>query len=309
MGASVANNPTIGGDRASAGYLNEVLIYNRCLTLTEITSVHTYLLNKWSIGNLAVASVPVTAGLTLWLDAYDPAQVVRDSAGAVWLWRDKSGCNFHFTNNGSFGAQVLRPTYSTTAVGGLPGLLFFTDGTLRTSLSCLNISYPVTPNLSIFIVFQQRSLTLNGRRLIAFTLLNDPISTDYGYTNGFSVIQSGTTNIVVQRSNVIPTAGGGATTGPNLTSVIFNRSNTTIPDISVSNVGIGINGVIRVNSSNGSLNANFNFNQAWLGTRNGAGDATTYYDGYLSEIILYNRTVTFPERQQIESYLLNKWNI
>jgi hypothetical protein len=173
MGASVANNPTIGGDRASAGYLNEVLIYNRCLTLTEITSVHTYLLNKWSIGNPVVASVPVTSGLNLWLDAYDSAQVVRDSGGNVWLWRDKSGCNFHFSNNGSFGAEVLRPTYSTTAVGGLPGLLFSTDGVnLRTSLSCLNISYPITPNLSIFIVFQQRSLTINGRRLIAFTLLN-----------------------------------------------------------------------------------------------------------------------------------------
>ena len=43
--------------------------------------------------------------------------------------------------------------------------------------------------------------------------------------------------------------------------------------------------------------------------RNRATDNSSYYDGYLSEIILYNRTVTFAERQQIESYLLNKWNI
>jgi hypothetical protein len=313
IGASLFNINDLqnGAVRTGQGFFTELLVWNRCLTIAELNSVHSYLFNKWTIvSNAPVASVPVTSGLNLWLDAYDPAQVVRDSGGNVWLWRDKSGCNFHFSNNGSFGAEVLRPTYSTTAVGGLPGLLFSTDGVnLRTSLSCLNISYPITPNLSIFIVFQQRSLTLSGRRLIAFTLLNDPISTDYGYTNGFSVTQSGTTNIAVQRSNVIPTAEGGATTGPNLTSVIFNRSNTTIPDISVSNIGVGINGVIRVNSSNGSLQANFNFNQAWLGTRNNAGDSTSYYDGYLSEIILYNRTVSFIERQQIESYLLNKWNI
>ena len=300
-----------GAVRTAQGFFTEFLVWNRCLTFAELNSVHSYLFNKWSIvSNAPVASVPVTSGLNLWLDAYDPAQVVRDSGGNVWLWRDKSGCNFHFSNNGSFGAQVLRPIYSTTAVGGLPGLLFSTDGSnLRTSLSCLNISYPITPNLSIFVVFQQRSLTINGRRLIAFTLLNDPIFVDYGFTNGFSVTQNGTTGITVQRSNVIPTAGGGVNTVPSLTSVIFNGSNTTIPDISVSNVGIGINGVIRVNSSNGSLNANFNFNQGWLGTRNGTADSTSYYDGYLSEIILYNRTVSFVERQQIESYLLNKWNI
>lgn len=127
--------------------------------------------------------------------------------------------------------------------------------------------------------------------------------------NGLPVVRfDGTTGITVQRSNNILSAVA-VNTVPSLTSIIFNGSSTTIPDVSISNVGIGRNGVISVNSSNGSLQANFNFNQGWLGTRNGAGDPTSYYDGYLSEIILYNRSVTFAERQQIESYLLNKWNI
>jgi len=307
MASGLANAPQFGGDRAAAGYLNEVLIYNRCLTLTEITSVHTYLLNKWSIGNLAVASIPVTSGLNLWLDAYDPAQVIRDSAGAVWLWRDKSGFNFHFSNtNTSFPSQALRPTYSTTAVGGLPGLLFFTDGAnQRTSLSCLNISYPSTCNLSAFVVFQERSHPSYGGTLMAFTSNTD--SVNYSYTNGFTIqTQVGTVNI--QRSNAVP-AIIGTITVPTLVTIVFNGSSTTIPDISLGNVGGGRNGVISVNSSNGSVAANFSFNEGWIGTRNKGGDSTTYYDGYVCEYLIYNRTVTFPERQQIESYLLNKWNI
>jgi hypothetical protein len=306
MASGLAYAPQFGGDRAAGGYLNEVLIYNRCLTLSEITSVHTYLLNKWNIANPVLTNVPVTSGLNLWLDAYDSAQVVRDSAGSVWLWRDKSGCNFHFSNVGAQGPQALRPTYSTVGLGGLPGVLFFSDGTLRTSLSCLNINYPSTPNLSIFVVFQQRSNVSFGGRLVCFTSNTNPV--DFNFTNGFSIIHQGTTNITIQRSNAFPNASG-INTIPNLVSAIFNGSSTVIPDINISNAGLGRNGVIVVNSSNGSLNANFSFNQGWLGTRNGGGDATSYYDGFLSEILLYNRTVTFTERQQIESYLLNKWNI
>jgi hypothetical protein len=316
MGASLANAPQYGGDRASGGYLNEVLIYNRCLALSEITSVHTYLFNKWTIvSNAPVASVPVTAGLTLWLDAYDPAQVVRDSGGNVWMWRDKSGCNFHFTNtNTSFPTQAVRPTYSTTGVGGLPGLLFFSDsGTVggtacnRTSLSCLNISYPSTCNLSAFIVFQQRSNVRSAGNLITFTSNTDGV--DYNFTNGVTISARGdNSGVNIQRSNNIPPIFG-TNIGPILATVIFNGSSATIPDITLGNVGGGRNGVISVNSSNGSVAANFSFNNGWIGTRNNGGDSTTYYDGYACEYLIYNRTVTFPERQQIESYLLNKWNI
>lgn len=315
MGASLANAPQFGGDRAAAGYLNEVLIYNRCLALSEITSVHTYLLNKWNIRNPVAANVPVTSGLTLWLDAYDSAQVIRDSAGAVWLWRDKSGCNFHFSNtNTSFPTEAVRPTYSATAVGGLPGLLFFSDsGTVggtacnRTSLKCLNISYPSTCNLSAFVVFQQRSNVRGDGNLITFTSNTDGV--DYNFTNGVTISARGDrSGVNIQRSNSIPFISG-TNTGTILTTVIFNGSSTTIPDITLGNVGGGRNGVISVNSSNGSVAANFSFNNGWIGTRNGGGDSTTFYDGYACEYLIYNRTVTFNERQQIESYLLNKWNI
>jgi len=310
IGASLFNINDLqnGAVRTGQGFFTEFLVWNRCLTTAELNSVHTYLFNKWTIvSNAPVASVPVTSGLNLWLDAYDPAQVVRDSGGNVWLWRDKSRCNFHFSNIITNDSNLFRPTYSTTAVGGLPGLLFFSDGAnQRTSLSCLNISYPVTPNLSAFVVFQQRSaVSINGR-LISFTSNTDIINSNF--TNGFSIYQQGTTIINIIRSNAIPDAIG-LNTVPNLVSVIFNASSTAIPDVSLSNLGMGRNGVISVNSSNGSLAANFRFNQGWLGTRSNTADNTSYYDGYLSEIILYNRTVTFNERQQIESYLLNKWNI
>jgi len=301
IGASLFNINDLGNGavRTGQGFFTEFLVWNRCLTTAELTSVHTYLFNKWSIvSNAPVASVPVTSGLTLWLDAYDPAQVVRDSTGAVWMWRDKSGCNFHFTNTNANNTTVFRPTYLPTAVGGLPGILFTSDlSTTVTTLYNLNFVYPVQRDLSIFIVFQSRR---SVGRLLAVLSNN---SVDYNFVGGVSI-----TGITANRNfavvNAAYTAGTVAEAG-----FIWNSSRTDIPDIPQSNLGVTRNGVV---SSTGAsfLGCNFTFNQLIIGSRGaGPGDITGYYDGYVSEYLIYNRTVTFPERQQIESYLLNKWNI
>jgi hypothetical protein len=156
-------------------------------------------------------------------------------------------------------------------------------------------------------VFQQRSNVNSSGNLITFTSNTDGV--DYNFTNGVTISARGSRDgINIQRSNSIPFISG-TNIGPTLATVIFNGSSTTIPDITLGNVGGGRNGVISVNSSNGSVAANFRFNQGWIGTRNGGGDSTTYYDGYVCEYLIYNRAVSFAERQQIESYLLNKWNI
>lgn len=298
IGASLFGITSVNApNRTTQGYFTEFLVWNRCLTTAELTSAHTYLFNKWTIvSNAPVANVPVTSGLTLWLDAYDSAQVVRDSAGAVWLWRDKSGCNFHFSNTDANNTTTFRPTYRPSDMNGLPGILFTSDLTTTvTTLYNLNFVYPVRQDLSLFIIFRSRG---SVGRLLA-VLSNG--STDNAFAGGVSI-----TGIAANRNTcnveTTYTAGTVAQAG-----FIWNSSRTDIPDIPRSNLGVSQNGVV-MNTGSQFLDSNFTFNQLIIGSR-GVGDASSYYDGYVSEYLIYNRTVTFNERQQIESYLLNKWNI
>jgi hypothetical protein len=107
---------------------------------------------------------------------------------------------------------------------------------------------------------------------------------------------------------------------PALATAVFNSSFTTIPDIPQNRVGIGRNGVIGATSissfistiGNGALSThNFFVNQASIGTRGPGtlGDTTWYNSGFIHELLLYNRALTFSERQQVESYLMSKWRI
>jgi len=109
---------------------------------------------------------------------------------------------------------------------------------------------------------------------------------------------------------------------PTLLSGVFNSSfsTTLIVDIPQNNIALGRNGVIGSRNISSFISTigngltitatNFNVNQAVLGLRApSGGDGTWYHSGYIHEVLLYNRTLSFNERQQVESYLLSKWNI
>jgi hypothetical protein len=56
------------------------------------------------------------SGCELWLDAMDSASVIRDGAGLVSQWSDKSGKAKHAAQ----ATPANQPTYSATAFGGMP---------------------------------------------------------------------------------------------------------------------------------------------------------------------------------------------
>ena len=141
---------------------------------------------------------------------------------------------------------------------------------------------------------------------------------NFAVGNGFFINNTSGTNVNISRSS-INTAIFGVSKVPNLITAVYNSSfsTTVINDIPQNFVAAGLNGVIRnINISsfistigNGALQSlPFNIRFANLGSRNGP-DYSQVYDGFTQEILIYNRTLTFAERQQVESYLMSKWNI
>jgi hypothetical protein len=142
--------------------------------------------------------------------------------------------------------------------------------------------------------------------------------TNYTVGNGFYITNTGGTNVNIYRSSITTTISG-VTKVPNLITAVYNSSfsTTLINDIPQNFVAGGKNGVISVRNissfistiGNGALQSlPFNIRFANLGNRGGA-DYSQAYDGFTQEILIYNRTLSFAERQQVESYLMSKWNI
>jgi hypothetical protein len=319
------NDEANGDTRADSGYLGEVLLYNRILNSNELLNTHTYLLNKWGISTV-VSNVPVTSGLNLWLDCYDPLTMTfSTNTSQVIQWRDKSISSLHFSN-ALTNATIRPPTYTTNPVNGLPGLLFSNSApttTFATSLYNCNFNYPRTTEATIFTVAQWNSGNGSFYSPVFCMLSNNEFVNNTA--NSFTVVgPANGLNVNLYRSSP-----GGYLTNiantldrPTLVTGVFNSSfsTTVIVDIPQNNIAVGRNGVIGSRNISSFISTlgnglaistlNFNVNQAVLGLRAPAGgDSTWYHSGYIHEVLLYNRTLAFNERQQVESYLLSKWNI
>lgn len=302
------------------GLISEVLLYNRALLSSERTLIENYLLNKWGISNI-ISNVPVTSGLNLWLDAYDPATVLfSTNTNLVTQWRDKSVSSLHMSNPGTSGGARM-PLYTTTSPNGLPSLLFSNSAptnTFATGLWNTNFTYPQTAEATLFVTYSSIANSAFYGPLFTMLLNNELY---YSRANGFGLnVNNNNGSISIVRSS-INIYSSGIANGHNITtlaSVVFNSSFTNIPDIPQNSFGIARNGVVGFRqpssfiSTLGSLTAqNFLVNQASLGMRGVGfvGDPQWVYSGFIHEVLLYNRALSFVERQQVESYLLSKWNI
>jgi hypothetical protein len=325
MGSGITNTPAEGDLRNNSGSLAEVLLYNRILNNTELSNVHTYLLNKWNISTL-ISNVPVTRGLNLWLDAYDPATVIfSTNTNLVQQWRDKSVSTLHFSNALTSG-YVRPPTYTTNPTNNLPGLLFSNNNPTNTYVTGIyncNFNYPVTKEATIFTVAQWSSGN-NSYYSPVFCMLSNNEVVFYN-ANNFIVVGPANGNLVsLFRATQAGYLGniGNTLDRPTLVTGVFNSSFSTsvILDIPQNHAAVGRNGMIGFTNISSFISTlgdgltitatNFNVNQAVLGLRApSGGDATWNHSGYIHEVLLYNRTLSFVERQQVESYLLSKWYI
>jgi hypothetical protein len=255
------------------GYIYEILIYNRALSLGEYQSVEGYLSQKWGFSP-GKAYVPTSIpGCALWLDGADPTGtgVAPANGATVSTWVDKSG-------NGRNASGGVSPTYNSSQ----KAITFNGSSWLTTSYSS------VPTNETTFIVYQTTSAALAnncfmigptniGGRLILSVNENDGFGLSfkigsYGVANGSRIIQNqnqiylGTTTVASTTSFVYLNG----TQGPSST-LTYSGSGTT-------QIGTAVSG-------------------------------TAIYIGFIYEIVIYNTNLTTPQQQQIEGYLASKWGL
>lgn len=276
-----------GGNTPWKGYIYEVIIFNAAVSTYERQQLEGYLANKWGLTSSLPAThpykrvplytrpfQPIDIGrCQLWFDAADSSSLTL-SGSNVTQWKDKSGNGYHVTQ--ATGSN--QPSYVN------------------------------------------KQLVLNGSQW-----LQNTTNTTFGDSGTLIAVANSSTNtgtgcpINIRSSSKLNV---GMYLGSQYTPYFYN---------SISNHVAGVGGTttnlsIFINTRNGGVNPQYNINGGTLTTYTGLdpgsytfvslidvgsveNGAINKFSGNIAELIYYNINLTNAERQQVESYLANKWGL
>ena len=291
------------------GTIYEFMIFNTVLITTQCQTIESYLAQKWGLTGSLPAGHPglnqiihrnlqttftktpyfvkfsptQISGCSLWLDGADPAGngVIPAIGASIATWADKSGQNQTITQS-TTGNQALY-----TAGGGLT----FTSGMqypLNTSvfMNIFSIAY------TIFVVEKRATSGLG------FFIGNNaggggPLYLGYNANTAmrFTLAQ------VVDLDYTVPAYSGSDATEPTrIWACRWFGSAANLRDI-------GLNGQIT------PLSQAFNLAPSFSGNQTIGGCVYGNYVGKMYEMIIFNRAISNSEKQQVESYLAQKWRL
>ena len=229
-------------------------------------------------------AVPVTDGLTLWLDATDSSTLFQDAAGTipatgtgddVLLWRDKSQTGADAVQGAVPGAPVL----DLAGMGGQPTVRFTASDMDGLRIPGLDIN---THEYTIFTVDRYSGATTE-RTLTSYTPGNNWLT---GKWDGQNAHYNG---------DFVYNGNDGVDTTTPVVGVAVGS-----PVVPLSQYYLNGLNVTTINTTTG------NPRNLALG---GAGAFNEYSDADMSEVIVYDRVLSDAERQAVEQYLSRKYNI
>lgn len=249
----------------------EYIVYNRALTLVQRQQVEGYLAWKWGFESGATSFIPTSiSGCQLWLDGADQSSASMTLSGAsVTAWKDKTGVS---TTTLAGTAPTLSTNLPNQTGVYFPGTGYFTT------------SYTASPaNETLFIVFNTNSVLYNAYSpLIGCSATG---SRSYSLSNSYNSL-----------GYVSEAIAWGSTTN-------FNIGTTTIAEGTYRGTteSVTVNGGTILTTASQSFTAG---RTSIIAYSNGS-----YFKGWLYEIIAYNFALSTSQRQQVESYLANKWGV
>lgn len=264
--------------RAGRNDIAEILVYNRRLSGEERAQVENYLSTRYNIPLIPLFNAgPITqipaAGVQLWLRADELSTSGFNRGDAVSFWLDASGNRRNAISSGG-----ARPTLVPGAINNFAALRF--DGTDDT----MGVALPTSGAITAFAVFanQRATIAAASREAVVAATADTAAS-----TTGFALLAASGGNRTLAAA---PTGAAPATLRRNGgTTLALTQGQFAIATYSGTVTNAGGSGT-RLR-----LGALLN------GTGAGQND--------IAEIILYNRTLSGAEIEQVERYLSLKFGI
>jgi prepilin-type N-terminal cleavage/methylation domain-containing protein len=235
-------------------------------------------------------------GLSLWLEttSENSFSVAEAADGAtIGSWNDinpQANLKNNFTATG-----VAKPIYKTNIMNNLPAVLF--DGSNDYMDSTYNFARD--SGVTAFVVVKPMAVTA----FLHYIISSMPTSYGPGY---FKVNLSNNTNLNIYytaydagliKTSFLPLANQNylieaVDTGANAT-IYVNKTKYTSSSATTT-INYGISNPIEIGA-------------CYAGSMDCPGDRDGYFNGYLFELIVFDRGLTEKERLSVENYLAKKW--
>jgi hypothetical protein len=264
------------------GSISEILIYNSTLNTNQRTLVEGYLAWKWQANSRLPITHPLYSSPAT-TRRFSPLDLpgctlwldasdpsTMNSTTTVTQWLDKSGLSNHALGSGTLSGG--RMTFNGTTE-------WFSNASLY-----------YTTNSMIFMVYSNTTPPAAGTPMIAFSISNSPGKPWFGVYGNTALAMVSISNVAAALSGNIPVTS----------NVIVARQ--------VSNVYV--NGTLQTALVNNNETATGSFGYMLSGTPY-TGRSDPIWNGSISEIIMYSYTTSLSDaqRQAVEWYLADKWNL
>lgn len=285
------------GQRFLQGDILEIMIFSYVLSTAQRQSIERYLANKWGLG-----FNPLSLSPALWLDASDSNTLydattggaLVGAGGAVARWEDKSGNARHATQ----ATLANRPLRTAAAQGGKDALTF--DGV---NDFMATPAFGGTQDCTYFLVAASK----NATQLKVFA----------AHANNYENPPLGA-NFVAVNTARLETGQNGASGITKFTSKLAASQNLQNNIFRIAGVQFTSTNAGHIQRVNGATHTTTNaypqdpgvFTKAaqsfGVGAYNG-GSYQCHCD--IAELIYFTKLLTASERQAVERYLAQKWNI
>lgn len=286
-------------------YIYEILIYDRAISDIEIRAVESYLGNKYAISSSSLGQnsklnikkiiegfqVSSLSGLSLWLKA--DAGVAIGGGNHVNTWADQSS-----NGNNAVGPTMKKPVYVANGINGKPTMSF--NGS--TELFQINDSNSLDiTNCSIYIVLQRNG---NGTGNEVTFMKNASDNAENAVYWQTAKLNGGNSNFTVN-SIGYPDRNTNVYLGDGLPRIMsFSYDGSGGP----TNLNIYVNGIKTAYYNYPTANINTSTGTLQIGGYNASFDnAGEYFNGYISEFIIFNRALTDEENLSVTNYLNSKY--
>ncbi len=259
------------------------------------------------------SSSPVSSisGLRLWLEStsdksFDSSEKIdggSGGSGTITNWYDINPQS----KNGYKATQSTinrKPFYTRKAINGLPAIKFQYGSGPGTSMN-VAIQIVTSNQLEVFMVMQRISVSGGSNNYGPFSFYTTSYPDDWSDLRFAAIAhEDGVTGIInSQRGNGFGNLSPATHPGNGIPYVYSTRFNGT------DNLAY-LNGAPQTASSS---TGNFGFDNILIGSRWEAGvinsDILYNYNGYIGELIIFNRALATSERDDVTKYLGKKWGI
>ena len=263
--------------------------------------------------NYIVTWYDVTAG-----DAFVESE--NDDGDKISRW---NGAELRYTDrvNLTQTDEAKKPTLISNGMYGLPSLKFdgVDDYFMSENLEQSVLSYR---SGSVFIVFEPKTTSATAKRTIFYQPVECGREFDVGYgfnglAGNFGLASSsgdcGSTSATTSGLNYV------VTNEKIVASMVISQAPMVQNDVSnikiyrngyletSTKVGVGYNSALIENSNNYADG----YGRVYVGARKTSDSATpsSFFEGLLGEMIIFNRSLNNEDRKEIEKYLGKKWGI